>query len=326
MHSRRYLRFTWFWRWPDCGRGGKKMNVGLIQIDGKLPNLALMKLSAWHKSKGDTVTLLKPDDVLIGQPLFDRPDKLYAAAVFDWSRPIAEKLNRVGAQVGGTGWGLHITLPSEIEAIKPDYDLYGIDYGMGFLSRGCIFQCGPCVVWRKEGKIRHAAWPNELVNPKSKNLVLMDGCFNASPFWREKAAQIIDRGYRVDFTKGLSIRLVDQEQAEIITAMKHRKRIHFAFDQIEYEQEVRRGIELLLRQGIHPDKLSFYVLVNYNSTIEQDLQRIEILDEYGANAFVMVYNKAAAPQKIKHLARWCNKYQTKKSCRFEDYNPSGKAV
>lgn len=306
------------------------MKIGLIQIDGKLPNLSLMRLSAWHKAKGDTVQLLSADDVLKGQDLFNRPDKVYAALIFDAnvSRQsecnfiITKRLASMGVEIGGTGWNLKKRLPDEIELIKPDYGLYGIDYGMGFLSRGCIWQCGPCVVWRKEGPIRHVAWPDELVNPKSKEMVLLDGCFNASPFWREKAAQIIDRGYRVDFTQGLSIRLVDQEQAEIIAAMKHRKRIHFAFDQIEYEPEVRRGIELLLCQGIHPDRLSFYVLVNYNSTIDQDLKRISILDEYGVNSFVMIYDKQHAPQKIKHLARWCNKYQTKKSCTFEEYNPA----
>lgn len=302
------------------------MLVGLIQIDGKLPNLALMKLSAYHKQRGDTVSLLKPDDILLGDPLFDRPDKLYAAVVFDWNRPVAKRLQRIGAVVGGTGWDLSTVLPPEIETMKPDYDLYGIEYGFGFTSRGCIRNCQFCVVPRKEGTIREVALPVDLENPLSKVLVLLDNNYLASPLWREKSQQIIDRGYKVDFTQGLDIRLVDQEAAEFLAAMKHRKRVHFAFDSLDIEREVRTGIELMLSKGIHHDRLSFYILVNYNSTIEQDLRRIEILDEYGANAFVMVYNKAAAPQKIKHLARWCNKYQTKKSCRFEDYNPSGKAV
>lgn len=302
------------------------MHVGLIDVDSKIPNLVLMKLSAWHKAQGDTVQLLKPNDVLLGQSLFDKPDKLYAAAVFDWSRDLVDQLQAIGAEVGGTGWNLTKVLPNEIETMKPDYDLYGINYGIGFLSRGCIWQCGPCVVWRKEGPIRSVAWPGDLKNPRSNEMIYLDGCFNASPFWKEKAMQIIERGYRVDFTQGLSIRLIDQEQSELIAGMKHRKRIHFAFDHIDYEPEVRRGVELLLRRGVHPDRLSFYILVNYNSTIEQDLKRIAILDEYGVNSFVMVYNKASASQQIKHLARWCNKYQTKKSCKFEEYDPKKRKV
>ena len=297
------------------------MHIGLVDVDSKIPNLVLMKLSAWHKLQGHTVSLLRPKDVLTSMFLWDNPDKLYAAVVFRKNRGIGLRLARMGINVGGTGWWLYKNLPAEIEAMKPDYDLYGIDYGMGFLSRGCIWKCGPCVVWRKEGPIRSVAWPDDLKNPKSKGMVLLDGCFNASPFWKEKAMQIIDRGYRVDFTQGLSVRLVDQEQAEIIAAMKHTKRIHFAFDHIDYEPKVRHGIELLLKQGIHPDQLSFYILVNYNSTIDQDLKRIAILDEYGVNPFVMVYNKERAPQQLLYLAIWCNKYQTKKSCKFEDYDP-----
>ncbi|MBU2700592.1 hypothetical protein Ga0466249_001684 [Sporomusaceae bacterium BoRhaA] len=118
-------------------------------------------------------------------------------------------------------------------------------------------------------------------------------------------------------TKAPSAAFVIKDLYPISTIM-----IHFAFDSLQIEKAVRHGIELLLKQGINHDRLSFYVLVNFNSTIEQDLRRIAILDEYGVNSFVMVYDKAAAPQKIKHLgARWCNKYQTKKSCKFEDYDP-----
>lgn len=298
------------------------MHVGLVDIDSKIPNLVLMKLSAWHRKQGHTTELLKPADVLGGQNLFVQWDKLYGAVVFADNQAIARKLYANGVEIGGTGWNLLKNLPNEIEHMKPDYDLYGITYGMGFLSRGCIWQCGPCVVWRKEGSIHHVAWPDDLMNPKSKEIVLLDGCFNASPFWKEKAAQIIDRGYRVDFTQGLSIRLVDQEQAEIITAMKHRKRIHFAFDQIEYEPEVRRGIELLLKAGMRVDNLTFYILTNYNSTFEQDMRRVEIIEEYGANPYVMIFDKKNAPRRIKDLQRWCNsRPPIRKVCRFEDYDP-----
>jgi hypothetical protein len=293
------------------------LRVGLIQVDGKLPNLALMKLSAWHKSQGDEVVF--PYDY---QDMFaGKVDKVYVAVIFDWNRKKATKYAKLGAVIGGTGWNFTTTLPTEIESMKPDYDLYGIDYGMGFTQRGCIRRCKFCVVWRKESHIKEVAMPIELINQKSKELILLDNNFLASPLWREKSQQIIDHKIKVDFTQGLDIRLVDDEKSELLAAMRHRKRIHFAFDNLQIEKEVRHGIELLLSQGINHDRLSFYVLVNFNSTIEQDLKRIAILDEYGVNSFVMVYNKATAPQKIKYLARWCNKYQTKKSCSFKDYDP-----
>lgn len=112
------------------------MHIGLVDVDSKIPNLVLMKLSAWHKSQGHTTELLKPADILNGQSLFSKPDKVYAAIVFRENRKIGVWLARMGVNVGGTGWWLYKNLPAEIEAIKPDYDLYGIDYGMGFLSRG----------------------------------------------------------------------------------------------------------------------------------------------------------------------------------------------
>ncbi|MBU2704093.1 hypothetical protein Ga0466249_005246 [Sporomusaceae bacterium BoRhaA] len=309
------------------------MRVGLIQVDGKLPNLALMKLSTWHKAQGDNVTLISPDDVLKGSNLFVIPDKIYAALVFDGNvskqskanMKIAKKLAATGIQIGGTGWDLKSALPPEIESMKPDYELYGIDYGFGFTARGCIRNCKFCVVPRKEGMIREVAMPVELMNPKSKELILLDNNFLASSLWREKSQQIIDMRIKVDFTQGLDIRLVDSEKAEYLAAMKHRKRIHFAFDSLQTEKEVRHGIELLLSQGINHDRLSFYVLVNFNSNIEQDLKRIAILDEYGVNSFVMIYEKQTAPQELKNLARWCNKYQTKKSCAFKDYDPHYRA-
>ncbi|WP_333594375.1 radical SAM protein [Anaerospora hongkongensis] len=302
------------------------MRVGLIHIDGKLPNLALMKLSAWHKAQGHQVDLLKPDDVLLGQSLFAQWDKLYGATVFTDSRTIAERLARIGVEIGGTGWDLVKRLPPEVEAVKPDYELYGINYGFGFTSTGCIRKCEFCVVPIKEGGIKEVAWPSDLINPLSNELILLDNNYLASPLWREKSQQIIENGYKVDFTQGLDIRLVGQEQAEYLAAMKHRKRIHFAFDHLGIERDVRTGIELLLSKGIHHDRLSFYILVNFSSTIEQDLQRIAILDEYGVNSFVMVYDKQHAPQKIKHLARWCNKYQTKKSCTFAEYDPRKRRI
>ncbi|MDT8901859.1 radical SAM protein [Anaeroselena agilis] len=305
---------------------GDTLQVALIQVDGKLPNLALMKLSAYHKARGDDVILYRnPDDYLLGQDLFNPIDKAYAAVIFDdtvkrSSLRLAKKLAAAGVEVGGTGWDITKTLPPDIEALPADYDLYGITYGFGFTSRGCIRTCPFCVVPRKEGNIRHVAWPVEIANPKSKALVLLDNNFLASPLWREKAQQIIDHGYRVDFTQGLDIRLVTDEAADYIANMKHGRRIHFAFDHIGDEQIVRSGIEKLLARGLRGDDLSFYVLTNYNSTHEDDRRRVDILDEYGANPFIMVYDKRKAPEITRRLALWCNKYWSKKACRFEDFD------
>lgn len=220
------------------------MRIALIQVDGKLPNLVLMKLSAYHKARGDDVILYRnPDDYLLGRDLFNSIDKSYAAVVFRENRKTGLKLARAGVSVGGTGWWLYKSLPNEVETMKPDYDLYGIDYGFGYLSRGCIRRCGPCVVWRKEGYIHHVAWPEELVNPRSKEIVIMDGLFNGSPFWKKKARWFIDNDYKIDVTQGMDIRLVDEEAAEIIATLRHSGYIHFAFDHVSIEPAVRNGID-----------------------------------------------------------------------------------
>lgn len=124
------------------------MHIGLIDVDGtKFPNLVLMKLSALHKRQGDTVQLLRPDDVLLGGDLFGDYEKLYAACVFTENADTAQRLENIGAEVGGTGTDRAVTLPHEIEHVYPDYALYGdTKTAYGFLTRGCPRACPFCIV------------------------------------------------------------------------------------------------------------------------------------------------------------------------------------
>lgn len=290
------------------------MRVGLIQIDGKLPNLSLMKISAYWKGQGAEVVF--PWDY---QDMFCKVDKAYAAVIFDWNRNKAKRLLPYGVEIGGTGWDLVKNLPDEINSMMPDYSIYGIDYGMGYTSTGCIRRCPFCVVWRKEGEVKEVCMPVDLLN-ENKELVLLDGNFLASPKWEEKSKQIIDNGIHIDFTQGLDLRLVDEKKAEYIAAMKHKKRIHFAWDDVKTETQIRAGLELLLKNGIHPDKISLFVLCNYDSTFDQDLHRVNTLIGYGVNPYVMIYDRKKAPHEIKALGRWCNRAQIRRSCSFEDYD------
>ncbi len=156
------------------------MNVALFDLDRTgWPNLALMKLSAWHKAQGDTVLPLNTSA---------SADRTYAATVFSWNRAKAELFARMGAIVGGSGVSLKSELSPDVEAMRPDYTLYGLDYGWGYLMRGCIWQCAFCVVPEKEGKPREVSTVDALVNKESKRsrpfVVLLDNEF----FWREKWA------------------------------------------------------------------------------------------------------------------------------------------
>lgn len=292
------------------------MKISLINIDSKIPNLALMRLSAYHKARGDQVELYAP--------LFSKPDRAYAAKVFTDS-PDFQYWPDCDIIKGGSGYDLKTELPPEVEALCPDYSLYGIDYAMGFTTRGCIRNCEFCVVPEKEGPIRAVAniydfWTGQ------KNLMLMDNNLTAEPeHYRRVLLQLIKEGIRTSFSQGLDIRLMDDEKAALLSRVKlwKDKRIHFAFDSVKHEAAVRRGIDYLLKAGIIPRNLSFYVLIGFNSTPEEDLYRVELLRSYGVTPFAMPYNRRDEYQKI--FAWWVNRPAAFKATRWQDYKPAIKA-
>jgi hypothetical protein len=302
--------------------------VGLFDIDRTgFPNLALMKLSAWHKAQGDTVLPLNS-----GLPA----DRRYASAVFSWNRHKAEAARAMGCIIGGTGVDLTTTLPDDVEAMRPDYTVYGIDYGVGYLMRGCIWRCTFCVVPQKEGSAREVDTIDHLVNPDSRRprpfVVLLDNEF----FWREKWAiarleEFTAKGIDWCPSQGLDVRVVTPALAAALAAspfwnvVRSRRQITFAFDDIKTAPLYRRGVERLLAAGIKAWQLQSFVLVGHNSTIAEDLARLAIIREYGIDPFVMVYRdyhtgQMARDPQLRHLARWANR-RLYKSCPFEEYWP-----
>lgn len=285
------------------------MNIGIVAVDSNIPNLALMKLSAWHKAQGDRVK--------IHEPLFDRPDRVYASKVFDFTSDYA--YFPVGVEIvrGGTGYDLTTELPAEAEAMFPDYGLFGCDYAMGFTTRGCIRQCPFCVVPRKEGKIRavgdiHSFWRGQ------DRLMLLDNNLTALPEHFELVVrQMIQERVRVDFSQGLDIRLLTLEMAQLLSKVRLWKRIHFAWDDVSIEASVRKGIETLQTGGVSLHDVTFYVLVGFNSTPAEDLYRVETLRGLGVNPFVMPFNKQDRYQR--RFARWVNHKAIFKSVSWEAY-------
>lgn len=308
-----------------------RQTIGLFDLDRTgFPNVALMKLSAWHKAQGDTVLSLNSGE---------RADRRYASAVFTWNRAKADALAAQGAIVGGSGVNLTNTLPDDVEAMRPDYSLYGIDYGVGYLMRGCIWTCAFCVVPQKEGKPREVATIDDLVNRDGRArpfVVLLDNEF----FWREKWAiarlqEFTERG--IDFcpSQGLDIRVVTPVLADALAASpfwnvkRSRRQITFAFDDLSIERLYRRGVELLLTK-MAAWHLQSFVLVGFNSTIAQDLERLAIIREYGIDPFVMIYRdqstgQAARDRVRRNLARWVNR-RLYKTCTFEDYEPEARRL
>lgn len=294
---------------------GKK--IGLVDVDGhNWPSLPLMKLSAYHKAHGDTVASW------FG---LDSYDRVYMSKVFTSSPDVDTVIAADEVIRGGTGYfypdGGH-ALSEEIEHIYPDYDLYPAltkGQAFGFLTRGCPRNCGFCIVSKKEGRVsRKVADLSEFWRGQ-REIKLLDpnilACREREPLLQQLAAS----GASVDFTQGLDIRLIEGAE-ELVAAVKI-KRVHFAWD--NPEQDLRKQFEAYRAKCDLPYwRLGVYVLVNFNSTHEQDLERVYFLRALGYDPYIMIYEKETAPRETRLLQRWVNNRIIFRSCpRFEDYDP-----
>jgi len=244
------------------------MDLDIIKQRRPFPNLALLKLSAYHKARGDE-------------------DITYASCVFTWHAKRSATVPE-GATVGGAGIDLKAELSPDVEHIMPDYSLYpNVEYNLGFTSRGCIRICPWCIVPEKEGQIKPWARIYEFWDKRHSEIVLLDNNLLAAPNWRQTMEDLLAEGIEVDFNQGLDIRLVNEDTVGYLKRVKARQ-LRFAFDDIGYEGAVRRGIELLLANGINSRKLSFYVLVGFSDD-ETAVERMKLLHSYNVNVFPMIY-------------------------------------
>ena len=294
------------------------MNIGLIDVDGhNFPNLALMKISAWHKAQGDNVEWWWG---------FGDYDIVYKSKVFDetYSKDVPDPLNAKEIIKGGTGYGLDNELPYEIEHSFPDYSLYPEltkDTAYGFLSRGCPRGCPFCIVKDKEGLRSHkVADLSEFWNGQ-KNIVLCDPNLLACPEHMDLIQQLADSKAWVDMNQGVDARLLTSRNIEALNQVKI-KNIHFAWDLMEQSDAVLRGLKLYMEQGKIQDnrRRTVYVLVNFDSTMEENLYRIYTLRDMNFSPYVMIYDKPNAPKEIRLLQRWCNNKRIFRVCPdFKDY-------
>ena len=306
------------------------MKIGLIDVDGhNYPNLPLMKLSAWHKAQGDSVEWY--------QPMFSgHMDLVYMSKVFSFSPDYEYFVDADEVIRGGSGYCIELkdgrehycadkdhNLPDEIEHIYPDYDLYGItDTAYGFLSRGCPRGCSFCHVASKEGKkSRKVADLSEFWRGQ-KEIVLCDPNILACPEHPDLLQQLAESKAKVDFNQGLDIRLMTDRNMELLKKVKL-KRIHFAFDRYQDKDIVEPKLrEFAKKTGFHRNKggVTVYILVNFDTTLEQDLYRIQLCRELNFAPYPMIYDKEHCDPIYKKLQRWCCNYHVFWKCpTFEEY-------
>lgn len=293
------------------------MKVGLIDVDShNFPNLALMKISAWHKAQGDDVEWCLP---------LDSYDIVYQCKVFDetYSRdidwtPMADKIIK-----GGTGYGLDNKLPEEIEHIYPDYSIYPEltkDTAYGFLTRGCPRGCDFCIVASKEGRRSYKVADLSEFWRGQKNISLLDPNILACREHPDLLQQLIDSNAYVDFNQGLDIRLTTEANIDLINRIKV-KNIHFAWDNAKDDlKPYFERYKALAKHKPHGRYGTVYCLTNFGSTMEENLYRIYTLRDLGYDPYVMIYDKPNAPKEVRDLQRWVNSPYIFRRCnKFEDY-------
>ena len=238
----------------------------------------------------------------------DNPDKIYVSSPFKRSfSNLSASISKAYTIHGGYGINAKM-LPPEIEFTMPDYKLYNLDYSMGFTSRGCTNKCPFCVVPKFEGTIRNHQSVSEFLHPDHNKVILLDNTFTDSPRFKENSKYLINKGIKVNINQGINIRTLTENKTGILNDLKLKSKsfkytvLYFAWDHIKDETQVRKGIQRLLDSGFKHHYLTCYVLVNFNSTFEEDLYRCNVLwKEYKILPFIMSY-------KGKHpLQRWANR-------------------
>jgi hypothetical protein len=282
--------------------------VLLLQLDGKLPNIALMRIAAHHRDRGDEVVLRRAGNAVALEPqLGESWGAVYASLIFERSRTLADRVLRAypGAHVGGTGWDLTSTLEHlGITARRQDYSVYPTyQQSLGFSLRGCRLECEFCVVPRKEGAISDERSIAEIWrgDPWPRELVLLDNDFFGGAAWRARIREIVDGRFRVCFSQGINARMLNNETAEAIASVDYRdstmkeRRIYTAWDSRKDERTLFRGLEALVRHGVKPRHIMVYMLVGFwpGETHEDRDYRRQQLRAFGALPYPMPYTRSA---------------------------------
>ena len=295
------------------------MKIGIIDVDGKQPNLALMKISRYHKARGDNVEFYNS---------FDHYDVVYKSKVFTFTPDFGYYINADKVESGGTGYDLHKTLPEEIDRLQPDYDLYpNIDKktAYGFLTRGCSNKCPWCVVPVKEGKIRPYMDVDEIAIEGRTHLVLMDNNILACDYGLRQIEKIVERGYRVDFNQALDARLVTDDVAKMLAKVHWLNQIRFGCDTPKQVKECEKAMLLIDSYRQKPAQYLMYTMIG--TDMNEAYSRISYFRNYKrvrivAQPFRDFNNpRQIIPQWQRDMARWAMRREIYAVCDYKDYEP-----
>lgn len=296
------------------------MNIGLIAVDSDFPNLALMKISAWHKQQGDQVEWYTP---------FEQYDIVYMSKIFSFTEDYGQWItNAKHIRKGGTGYDLNVKLDKDVEYCQPDYSIYqSIDKktAYGFLTRGCPNKCKWCVVPRKEGNIKPYMDVDDIAVDGRTNLILMDNNILACDYGLEQIRKIIDRGYLVDFNQALDARLITDDIAKLLSKVKWLNQIRFGCDTPKQIKECEEAMQMIDHYRGKPAFYLMYTMIgnDFNEAFSRlnhwrQYKRVRLV----AQPFRDVDNpKQIIPQWQKDMARWAMRREIYATCEFKDYEP-----
>lgn len=298
------------------------VKVLLLQLDGKTPNIALMRIAAHHGDLGDFVEFASaPTTASVERGLWDDSDKVYASAIFEWTRPVCKRLLQVrpDAIIGGSGWDESATVEKiGVTTTRQDYSIYpAYRHSLGFTQRGCRLKCSFCKVPTMEGRNRAVATVREIWRgePYPRNLLLLDNDFFGQTGWRELVDEMREGDFRVCFNQGFNVRLIGEEEAAAVASLRYyddqfkTRRLYTAWDNRKDEALLFRNLECLKRHGVNPDHILVYMLVAYDHATktgvpeirQDDFHRHAKLREFGCRPYPMPYVRTDA---TRGFQRW----------------------
>jgi hypothetical protein len=294
----------------------KRRKILLIDVDSSIPNLVLMKISSHFKKLDFKVDLKKmgfsgyKTQKKVEHTIdASEYDKVFLSTIFTCNKGFIKINNCSQIYRGGTGFDYKIALPENIEHNFPDYSLYPKNkYSMGFLTRGCIRNCDFCVVPKKEGMLKHHANLEEFYHPGLPKVMLLDNNFLATRNCIELMNLLKETNKAITFKQGLDFRLLTKEKAEKLSELKYDGEYIFAFDNYKDKKIILKNMEIW-KLFVNHWRTKFFVLVGFNSTLEEDFKRIRILKENKCLPYIMRHeNCYSSPNKDLYtdLAAWCN--------------------